>query len=123
MLRAKDQILVIFGASGDLTKRKLMPALFELFRSGALPEKFAILGVSRTAFSDSTFRDFQREKLLEFAKNPTEAELDAFLTMLYYASFDTKNTDEYGTLKEKIFSLQTQLGLGDRIVFDIASPP
>ncbi|NNG46526.1 MAG: hypothetical protein HKM86_05340, partial [Deltaproteobacteria bacterium] len=54
-------LLVIFGASGDLTKRKLVPALFGLFQEGLLPEGFAVLGVSRTPFSDDAFRDHLRD--------------------------------------------------------------
>jgi len=65
-------ILVIFGASGDLTHRKLIPALYEMSRAGnaahgALPEKFAVLGVSRTPMSDQEFRDKMRESAQEFA--------------------------------------------------------
>jgi len=54
---ASSQILVIFGASGDLTKRKLIPALFELYKQKLLPEKFAVLSVSRTKFLDDDFRE------------------------------------------------------------------
>ena len=56
MKKTKDQILVIFGASGDLTKRKLIPALFELYKQDLLPEKFLVLGASRTPLSDDEFR-------------------------------------------------------------------
>ncbi len=51
-----SHIFVIFGASGDLTKRKLVPALYSLFVQNLLPEKFALLGVSRTKYSDNEFR-------------------------------------------------------------------
>jgi glucose-6-phosphate 1-dehydrogenase len=62
MKKPEPHILVIFGASGDLTKRKLIPALFELYEQHLLPEKFAVLGVSRTELSDPEFR----EKMSEF---------------------------------------------------------
>jgi glucose-6-phosphate 1-dehydrogenase len=54
--KPQNQILIIFGASGDLTKRKLIPALFDLFQQDLLPEKFAVLGASRTVLSDEEFR-------------------------------------------------------------------
>src|SRR3972149_5026807 len=54
-------LLVLFGASGDLTKRKLVPALFGLFREKLLPEGFAVLGVSRTPYTDDAFRDYLRD--------------------------------------------------------------
>src|SRR3990172_3368359 len=56
-------LLVIFGASGDLTKRKLVPALFGLFREKLLPEEFAVLGVSRTPYTDDAFRDYLRDSI------------------------------------------------------------
>ena len=52
----ENQILIIFGASGDLTRRKLMPALYDLFRNGLLSDKFAIIGVGRTQMDDHGFR-------------------------------------------------------------------
>ena len=60
-------LLVIFGASGDLTKRKLVPALYGLYREKLLPEGFAVLGISRTPFSDEAFRDHLRDGLPEGA--------------------------------------------------------
>ena len=56
MHKPQNLILVIFGASGDLTKRKLIPSLFQLFLDNLLPENFGILGVSRTKYSDESFR-------------------------------------------------------------------
>ena len=61
MKKADNQLLVIFGASGDLTRRKLMPSLFELYVRGLLPKRFAILGASRSEYTDDTFRQQQRE--------------------------------------------------------------
>ena len=48
-------VLVIFGASGDLTKRKLIPSLYQLFKQGKLPKRFAVLGVGRTSYEDAVF--------------------------------------------------------------------
>jgi glucose-6-phosphate 1-dehydrogenase len=66
MKTPEPHILIIFGASGDLTKRKLIPALFELYSQKLLPEKFAVLGVSRTELSDQVFR----EKWANFFQHP-----------------------------------------------------
>ena len=63
MKKSDPLILIIFGASGDLTKRKLIPALFELYQQKLLPEKFAVMGVSRTELSDQSFREKMREFL------------------------------------------------------------
>jgi glucose-6-phosphate 1-dehydrogenase len=59
--------LVIFGASGDLTRRKLLPALYKLSRGQRLPARFSVIGVSRDARGDDGFRDEFRESLREFA--------------------------------------------------------
>ena len=78
MKRADSQLLVIFGASGDLTGRKLLPALFELFIGDMLPEHFAILGAARTGYTDEEFRAEQRKHILEARgnKETNSAELD-----------------------------------------------
>src|SRR5690606_6141282 len=65
-LRAEDPMtVVIFGASGDLAKRKLIPALYHLHEAGVLPERFTIVGTSRTAMSDDAYRDAMVEALRE----------------------------------------------------------
>ena len=57
-LRARDPVaIVIFGASGDLSKRKLIPALYELQAAGYLPDRYAVVGFSRTPMSDDAYRD------------------------------------------------------------------
>jgi glucose-6-phosphate 1-dehydrogenase len=79
MKQAEPHILVIFGASGDLTKRKLIPALLELERQKLLPAEFAVLGVSRTNLSDESFR----EKMTEFLPASLNDDLkDKFLARL-----------------------------------------
>ena len=60
--------LVIFGASGDLTKRKLLPAVYHLARNQRLPPRFAVIGVGRTQMDDDSFRDQFKDSLREFAK-------------------------------------------------------
>ena len=57
MKKTDNQMLVIFGASGDLTARKLIPSLFNLYLAKQLPENFVVLGVSRSDLSDKAFRD------------------------------------------------------------------
>lgn len=55
--------MVIFGASGDLTRRKLMPALYSLYTGGRLPEGFSILGIGRTGYTDETYREYMHDAL------------------------------------------------------------
>ena len=80
--------LVIFGASGDLTRRKLMPALYLLYKAGRLPRRFAVLGMARTSYDDDRFRTSIREGLLSFVR-PDEVDekaIQAFLSCLHYLS-------------------------------------
>ena len=81
------QCLVIFGASGDLTHRKLIPALFELFLQRRLPSEFAIVGCARRPWSDQEFKDKMSIKLAKrISKN--EKEWNQFLKYLFYEPVD-----------------------------------
>ena len=125
MNRPNDQLLVIFGASGDLTGRKLLPALFELYVSKMLPEHFAILGAARTAFTDEEFRAEQRKHILEARgnKETNSEDLDNFFQILFYLAFDSTNTAEYVKLKDRIGLLQQQENLPDKVIYYLATPP
>src|SRR5450432_1103722 len=77
-------IMVIFGASGDLTKRKLLPALYHLEQSGLLPEKAAIVGVARRPLGDEFAKDM-REGIVEFGGvDASDPKLDHFTKRIYY---------------------------------------
>src|SRR5579859_2580719 len=77
-------ILVIFGASGDLTKRKLLPALFHLEQDGLLPKDFAIVGVARRALGDEFAADM-REGIIEFGGvTEDDPHLDDFVKKIHY---------------------------------------
>ena len=79
-----SHIYVIFGASGDLTKRKLVPALYSLFVQDLLPEKFALLGVSRSEFTDDEFRLALKSAIIEFKEIDDTSKIDDFVTKIYY---------------------------------------
>ena len=99
MNRPEDQVLVIFGASGDLTKRMLMPSLYELHVRQMLPERFVILGTSRKSMSDDEFRLSIRLMLEELKgeKGLKGEEVDRFLQKVYYQPFDpVEGADELG---------------------------
>ena len=70
---SETNAIVIFGASGDLTRRKLMPSLYDLYRKGRLPENWRIVGVSRTDFSDDAFREQMKAGVKEFARSMYDA--------------------------------------------------
>lgn len=119
-----EQILVIFGASGDLTRRKLIPALYDLYIQDLLPEKFAVLGVSRTNMSDSDFRNNMRDSLHEFLDSePDNNAIQKFVNSLYYTSLNTAEKSEYKKLKDRLEELNQELNIKSNYVFYLSTPP
>ena len=94
--------LVFFGGTGDLTWRKLMPALFQAFRHGKLPEGGRILAVARDERSHEVYRQFIRERFVEVesSKRPSEEEFDRFAQLLHYRRMDLSRPEHYAGLKE-----------------------
>lgn len=117
-------IFTIFGASGDLARRKLIPAIFELYKTGLLPEGFAVLGVSRTAFSDEAFRKevFLENELLDLSDTAEPVRM-GFANKLYYQAIDTKNGEDYKKVKDRLEELDAHLGLPGNYVFYLSTPP
>ncbi len=121
MNNPEPHFLVIFGASGDLTKRKLIPALFELCEQKLLPEKFAVLGVSRTELSDKAFREKMKEFLPVSSQNGTC--VNRFLDSLFYQSLETSNAADYPNLKTRLENLGNQLSIPANYIFYLSTPP
>lgn len=94
--------LVLFGGTGDLTWRKLMPALFQAWRHGKLPEGGRILAVARDERSDDEYRSFIRERFceVESAKRPSEEEFSRFAALLHYRRMDLAQPEHYAGLKQ-----------------------
>jgi glucose-6-phosphate 1-dehydrogenase len=122
---SEDQLLVIFGASGDLTSRKLIPALFELYRQKLLPPHFAVLGVSRSPLTDEKFRENLRSRLSS-SVTPDETfnkDIDSFLSLLHYISIETSYPGHYRLVAEKIEELENQYSTGKNCIFYLSTPP
>ncbi|MDX1565668.1 MAG: glucose-6-phosphate dehydrogenase [Phycisphaeraceae bacterium] len=99
-------LMVIFGASGDLTKRKLIPALYELHREGHLPEPFAVLGISRSEISDQAFRERMREWCAQ--ETFDEKSFESFAQKLFYRSADATDPGGFEKIKEHIESFDRE---------------
>lgn len=97
-------LFTFFGASGDLAKRKLYPALFRLYKSGYLAENFAVIGTARRPWTKEYFEEIVIESLGDLADNPRQA--SEFASHFYYQSHDVNDTAHYQALKE----LQDKLG-------------
>jgi len=95
---------VVFGATGDLTKRKLIPALYHRFKDGQFDEQSRIIGVSRTKWSDEDFRKEARQAVADFVEKEYQDKkvIDRFVSTFSYVSADVTNVAEYGDLKGKL---------------------
>src|SRR3970282_1722857 len=103
--------LVIFGASGDLTRRKLIPALFELHRKGRLPEGFRLLGAARSPATDDTFPQQARLGLQTFAPESfDEAAWGPFAARLHYLEGDFAVNEESARLARRLAEISGEEG-------------
>ncbi len=109
--------LVIFGASGDLTHRKLVPSLFSLHRKGRFPHEIRIMGLARTEMSDAEFR----AKMLDGIPEAEASGWEEFADSLHYASGDFTNIDDVRSLDEKVTSLEE--GRQSNRVYYLATAP
>ena len=120
-MQMNNNCIVIFGASGDLTHRKLIPALYNLFKFGRL-NQFSVLGVARTELNDDTFREKMREALLETEETTPET-LDAFCSHLYYQAVNTSDSADYGKLVPRLEELHTKYQTNGNTLYYMSTPP
>jgi glucose-6-phosphate 1-dehydrogenase len=124
-IRPDPAIVVIFGASGDLTQRKLVPALYDLYLDEWLPEQFAIIGVSRTEMQDQQFREHLRSGVDRFSRRCESNDPDwaAFAPHLTYITADPTLADTQATLAERLRTQEEAWGTQASHVFYLATPP
>jgi glucose-6-phosphate 1-dehydrogenase len=112
---------IIFGASGDLSRRKLIPSLFNLYHKNRLPESFQILGVAGRSWSDEDFRRLSHESLLELTSTEAnENEWNRFAEHLHYSSGDFTKPETYQMIQTALAAIETQ---GSNHIFYLATPP
>lgn len=120
----KPFLLVIFGASGDLSQKKLFPALYRLDRDGLLPHNSCILGTARTAMDHSSFREMIRQAVEKaFGKDFDKKAWDAFSARLYYHSGDYDDPVSYANLRTVITELEQAHETMANRIFYLAVPP
>jgi glucose-6-phosphate 1-dehydrogenase len=112
--------LILFGGTGDLVWRKLMPALFQAFRHGSLPKDGRIVGIARDDLSDDAYRGLIKSRFddVELAKRPTEEEFERFADLLFYLRMDLSNPANYAQLGNKL-----QERAADTVVMYLATAP
>ncbi|GAA3770212.1 glucose-6-phosphate dehydrogenase [Terriglobus aquaticus] len=116
-------IVVIFGASGDLTKRKLLPALYHLEQQNLLPEKFAVVGVARRDLSKTFAPDMKDGIVKGGGVDQGEAKLGKFMERVHYFATEFDNDEGYEGLKKYLADLDGKLGTGGRRLFYLAVAP
>ena len=118
--------IVFFGASGDLFKRMLLPAVYSLRLHGVLPNDFAVVGVSRTELSDDEFRAYCKEQLDQFAppdQKPQGAMWDDFAKRLSYVCGEFDDHKCFGLLAKQLKSNDENLGTKGNRLFYLSTPP
>jgi len=115
-------LMVIFGAAGDLTRRLLVPSLFELALKGLLPEPFAVLGFSREPWGDDDFRKQMHQHLEQDGDIDAEA-WSRFAARLHYQPGDFTSQEDFQRLGGRVAAMREERGLPDNLYFHLATPP
>jgi glucose-6-phosphate 1-dehydrogenase len=116
----KDQVIVLFGATGDLAKRKLLPGMFHLAQGGLMPERFRIVGAARRDVGEEEFRRLAREAIDDSGRDAADGEaLDGFAESLRFAGVG----DGFEPLAEEIERARQELGSDAELLFYLSLPP
>jgi glucose-6-phosphate 1-dehydrogenase len=124
MSSADPCVLVIFGASGDLTRRKLFPALYNLAEDGLLPENFAVLGVARPRIAADEYRQQMQEQVRDAEGEPLDQQKwNAIVDRLQYVTGEFDDAELYARLRELLAELDRKHGTPGNYLFYLAVPP
>ncbi|MDQ3986425.1 MAG: glucose-6-phosphate dehydrogenase [Actinomycetota bacterium] len=122
-LRPPDHVIVIFGANGDLSRRKLLPGLFHLHAEGLMPRNYLVVGNSRREMTDDEFKNFAEESLNEYGRRPPKGpEWDDFLTRLSYVSHDFI-PDSTEPVERAVYEAEDKIGGEPQRLFYLSVPP
>jgi glucose-6-phosphate 1-dehydrogenase len=116
--------MVIFGAAGDLTKRKLIPALSNLAADRLLADRFALVGFARAGLNDGRFRDLASREIRDrLAGDLSPAAWDARVQSFHYVQGDFQDEASYVRLRDRLGGIDTERGTGGNYLFYLATPP
>jgi glucose-6-phosphate 1-dehydrogenase len=123
--KVNPTVIIIFGGNGDLTKRKIIPALYNLFLENRLPEKFAIIGTSRTEFTDEKYRDSLLTGINEFSRTGKAKKEDwaKFSSNISYQAANIKDVASYNEFDLKISKLKEEWKQDPSILYYCAVSP
>ncbi len=121
---AEPCAMVVFGASGDLMRRKLLPALFNLHLHGLLPQQFALVGVSRKELTDEAFRTLMTESIERFCTQALDRSAwEDFRQRIRHCTGDLREGATHGRLGQVLSELAEERGTGENALFYLATPP
>jgi glucose-6-phosphate 1-dehydrogenase len=116
--------LVIFGGAGDLSHRKLLPALYNLSIDNELPEHAAVVGFSIEDLNDDSYRQFARSGIEQFSRRPLdESNWSKFAPLLHFVRGDFTDASTYSALRTRLEEIDQQAGTHENRVFYFAIPP
>ncbi|UCZ54332.1 glucose-6-phosphate dehydrogenase [Bacillus shivajii] len=115
--------IIIFGATGDLAKRKLYPSIYNLYKKGKLSNNFAIIGAARRPWTNEVFRENVANSIHDANMNVDDNELDEFLNHFHYLSFDVTNVASYQELNELLSQLEETFSIPGNRIFYMAMAP
>jgi glucose-6-phosphate 1-dehydrogenase len=116
--------LVIFGATGDLAHRRILPAVYNLRRAGLLPAESNVLGFARRPYTDGTYADEMRGAVEEHSRSPVEPALwDDFAAGIHYQPGEFRDPDSYARLTERLEQLEAASGTRGNVLLYLATPP
>src|SRR5690349_12622514 len=122
--RPQPCAFVIFGVTGDLTHRLVIPSLYNLAASGLLPEPFCVVGVARRPMENGALRDSLMKGLRQFATRPVEDRIaERLLECVTAVAADPAEPDSFGHLKQQLESLESRRNTGGNRLFYLATPP
>ncbi|OHA17675.1 MAG: glucose-6-phosphate dehydrogenase [Candidatus Taylorbacteria bacterium RIFCSPHIGHO2_01_FULL_46_22b] len=116
-------VLIIFGATGDLARRKLYPAFFDLFVKGLLPKKFAVLAFGRREFTDTSYREFVSEALGERLTKASVELSQKFLSGIHYVQGQFEDNQAYERLSERLGAIDREFNVCSNKLPYLAVPP
>jgi glucose-6-phosphate 1-dehydrogenase len=121
----RDTKFVVFGADGDLARRKGLPTFYKLSRQGRLPENFKILGAGLSEMTDADFRNMAKTSTRTLAADLPfdEASWERFAQRLHYRRVDVTNSESVSQIKEGLKKLYGGQAIGDHTVFYLSTPP
>ncbi len=120
---APSTAMVVFGASGDLVRRKLLPSLVQIQKRGLLSEQFCLLGVGRTKYSDEQFRNIVADTIKSSSPNAALDVSPAFLEKFYYVTGEYGDADTYNRINGRLSELRSKHGISGSNLFYLSVPP